>query len=410
MSQRIETVDILIIGAGPAGSVAAAFLRQQGREVLVLEKQQFPRFSIGESLLPQSMAYIEKAGMLRAVVEAGFQYKNGAAFAHRGKLSNFDFRDKFSPGWGTTYQVVRADFDSILASEAARMGATVRFQHEVLAVDVAGERPLVNVRAPDGEEYVVSAGFLLDASGFARILPRLLELERPSGFPVRGAIFTQVRDNIAAGTFDRNKILISVHPEHQDVWYWTIPFSNGYCSLGVVAEQAYLAQYEGDEMQRLRAIVGEEPGLAELLANAEWNLPARQIVGYSSNVSTLWGRNFALLGNAGEFLDPVFSSGVTIAFTSADLAARCLAKQAAGEAVDWQAEYAVPLKRGVDTFRRFVDSWYAGGFQKVIFHPDQNPEIRRMICAILAGYAWDQDNPYVGEPRRLKTLEELCGG
>ena len=410
MSQRIETVDILIIGAGPAGSVAAAFLRQQGREVLVLEKQQFPRFSIGESLLPQSMAYIEKAGMLRAVVEAGFQYKNGATFAHRGKLSNFDFRDKFSPGWGTTYQVVRADFDSILASEAARMGATVRFQHEVLAVDVAGERPLVNVRAPDGEEYVVSAGFLLDASGFARILPRLLELERPSGFPVRGAIFTQVRDNIAAGTFDRNKILISVHPEHQDVWYWTIPFSNGYCSLGVVAEQAYLAQYEGDEMQRLRAIVGEEPGLAELLANAEWNLPARQIVGYSSNVSTLWGRNYALLGNAGEFLDPVFSSGVTIAFTSADLAARCLAKQAAGEAVDWQAEYAVPLKRGVDTFRRFVDSWYAGGFQKVIFHPDQNPEIRRMICAILAGYAWDQDNPYVGEPRRLKTLEELCGG
>ena len=410
MTTRIETVDILIIGAGPAGSVAAALLRQQGREVLVLEKQQFPRFSIGESLLPQSMAYIEKAGMLRAVVEAGFQYKNGAAFAHRGKLSNFDFRDKFSPGWGTTYQVVRADFDDILASEAARMGATVRFQHEVLAVDVSGERPRVNVRAPDGEEYVVSAGFLLDASGFARILPRLLDLERPSGFPVRGALFTQVRDHIAPGTFDRNKILISVHPEHQDVWYWTIPFSNGYCSLGVVAEQAYLAQYEGDEMTRLRAIVGEEPGLASLLANAEWNMPARQIVGYSSNVSTLWGKNYALLGNAGEFLDPVFSSGVTIAFTSADLAAKCLAKRAAGESVDWQAEYADPLKRGVDAFRRFVDSWYAGGFQKIIFHPDQNPEVRRMICAILAGYAWDQDNPYVAEPRRLKTLEALCGG
>ena len=306
--------------------------------------------------------------------------------------------------------MVRADFDDILASEAARMGATVRFQHEVLAVDVSGERPRVNVRAPDGEEYVVSAGFLLDASGFARILPRLLDLERPSGFPVRGALFTQVRDHIAPGTFDRNKILISVHPEHQDVWYWTIPFSNGYCSLGVVAEQAYLAQYEGDEMTRLRAIVGEEPGLASLLAQAEWDRPARQIVGYSSNVSTLWGKNYALLGNAGEFLDPVFSSGVTIAFTSADLAAKCLAKQAAGEAVDWQAEYADPLKRGVDAFRRFVDSWYAGGFQKIIFHPDQNPEVRRMICAILAGYAWDQDNPYVAEPRRLKTLEALCGG
>src|SRR5690606_35491823 len=110
-----------------------------------------------------------------------------------------------------------------------RMGASVRFRHEVLAVDVSGERPQVTVRAPDGEEYIVSAGFLLDASGFARILPRLLELERPSGFPVRGAIFTQVRDRIAADAagFDRNKILISVHPERKDVWYWTIPFSNG---------------------------------------------------------------------------------------------------------------------------------------------------------------------------------------
>ncbi|RYD65686.1 MAG: FAD-dependent oxidoreductase, partial [Verrucomicrobiaceae bacterium] len=201
---------------------------------------------------------------------------------------------------------------------------------------------------------------------FARILPRLLELERPSGFPVRGAIFTQVRDHIAQGNraagaapFDRNKILISVHPRHQDVWYWTIPFSNGYCSLGVVAEQSYLARYQGNEMQRLRAIVAEEPGLASLLEHAEWDMPARQIVGYSSNVSALWGKNYALLGNAGEFLDPVFSSGVTIAFTSADLAAKCLAKQFAGETVDWQAEYAEPLKRGVDAFRRFVDSWYA---------------------------------------------------
>ena len=409
---KTEHVDILIIGAGPAGSVAAGFLRQQGRDVLVLEKEQFPRFSIGESLLPQSMAYIEKAGMLRAVVEAGFQFKNGAAFAHDGKRTDFDFRDKFSPGWGTTYQVQRADFDKVLADEAERMGATVRYRHEVLSVDVDGERPLVNVRAPDGVEYVVSAGFLLDASGFARILPRLLKLEKPSGFPVRGAIFTHVRDNIAPGSasFDRNKILVTVHPQHQDVWYWTIPFSNGRCSLGVVAEQSFLARYEGSESERLRAIVGEDPGLSTLFAAADWDTPARQIVGYSANVESLWGKNYALLGNAGEFLDPVFSSGVTIAFTSACLAADCLARQAAGETVDWEADYGKPLRCGVDTFRRFVDAWYAGGFQKIIFHEKQNPDIRRMICSILAGYAWDRNNPYVAEARRLKVLEEVCGG
>src|SRR6478735_5095943 len=108
-------VEVLIIGAGPAGSVAAALLHRQGRQVLVLEREQFPRFSIGESLLPQSMEYLEQAGMLRDVVEAGFQFKNGAAFAWGDKYTAFDFRDKFSDGWGTTYQVQRGTFDKVLA-------------------------------------------------------------------------------------------------------------------------------------------------------------------------------------------------------------------------------------------------------------------------------------------------------
>lgn len=407
---RSESTQILIIGAGPAGSVAAGMLRQQGRQVLMLEREQFPRFSIGESLLPQSMEYIEAAGMLRDVVEAGFQYKNGAAFACGGKRTEFDFRDKFSKGWGTTYQVQRATFDKVLADAAERAGAELRYRHEVIAVDVDGERPLVTVRSPEGEEYRVEAEFLLDASGFGRILPRLLKLESPSNFPARGAIFTHVRDGVApGGDFDRNKILITVHPEHCDVWYWTIPFSNGRCSLGVVAHTDFLARYAGTETERLQAIVGEDPGLSALLAGAEWDTPARQIVGYSANVKSLWGRNYALLGNAGEFLDPVFSSGVTIAFKSASLAAACLDRQFKGESVDWQADYGTPLRDGVNTFRTFVEAWYAGGFQKIIFHPAPNKEIREMICAILAGYAWDKSNPYVAESRRrLAVLEQVC--
>jgi len=155
----------------------------------------------------------------------------------------------------------------------------------------------------------------------------------------------------------------------------------------------------------------EDPGLAKLFKDAVWDTKARQIVGYSANVKSLWGRNYALLGNAGEFLDPVFSSGVTIAFKSASLATQCIAREYAGETVDWQGEYAVPLKAGVDTFRAFVDAWYAGGFQKIIFHERHTPEIRRMISSILAGYAWDTANPYVAQPkRRLRVLEELCSG
>lgn len=410
MAPTVEETDILIIGAGPAGSVAAAMLRQRGLRVLMLEREQFPRFSIGESLLPQSMEYIEAAGLLRDVVEAGFQYKNGATFARGDRSTQFDFRDKFSEGWGTTYQVQRADFDHVLAKGAQRMGAELRFRHEVLAVE-PGERPRVTVRTPEGEDYVVEADFLLDASGFARLLPRLLKLESPSNFPVRGAIFTHVRDNIPPGTFDRNKIVITTHPDHVDVWYWTIPFSNGCCSQGVVAAQEFLARYPGTEMERLQAAVAEAPNLRRLLANATWDvMPAKQIVGYSANVASLVGPGYALLGNAGEFLDPVFSSGVTIAFKSAQLAADCLLRRRNGEAVDWVNDFEIPLRAGVRTFRRFVESWYAGGFQDIVFHTEQNPDVRRMICAILAGYAWDTKNPYVADEsgRRMRVLEELC--
>jgi flavin-dependent dehydrogenase len=408
------TTDILIIGAGPSGAVAAALLRQAGLDVVILEKEQFPRFSIGESLLPQSMGLLEEAGMLRAVVEAGFQYKNGATFVRGPRHTAFDFRDKSSEGWATTYQVQRASFDKVLADEAERMGAQIRYRHEILEVDVAGERPTLKVRDPEGRVYQASGRFLLDASGFARVLPRMLKLHRPSRFPVRRAMFTHVEDGIPAkanGTaFDRNKIRVTVHPQHVDVWYWMIPFSNGRSSIGVVAAEEFLKPYEADLTAGLKTLHEQDPGLRALLKNAVWDTPARQIMGYASDVTSLWGRNFALLGNAGEFLDPVFSSGVTIAFKSASLSTKLVARQLRGEAVDWENDYALPLRKGVDAFRSFVESWYRGGFQDVIFYEKQDPEIRRKICSILAGYAWDESNPYVAKPARLQVLEEICAG
>jgi len=144
-----EHVDVAIIGAGPSGAVAAAMLRRAGRNVLVLERQHFPRFSIGESLLPQSMAYLEQAGMLQAVVEAGFQYKNGAYFVHGDKNAAFDFRDKHSAGWGTTYQVERAAFDNVLIQCAAQQGAEVRFGHTVRAMQ-PDDAPVLEVEDEAG--------------------------------------------------------------------------------------------------------------------------------------------------------------------------------------------------------------------------------------------------------------------
>ncbi|MCQ4286840.1 tryptophan 7-halogenase [Pseudomonas stutzeri] len=404
-----EQRSVVVIGAGPSGAIAAALLKRKGHDVLIIERQRFPRFSIGESLLSHCLDFVEEAGMLEAVQAAGFQTKHGAAFGWGERYSEFDFRDKFTEGHGSTYQVLRADFDKLLADQAGLQGVEIRYEEEIIAADFANPRPRLQVRRLDGSEYAVEAAFVLDASGYGRVLPRLLDLEAPSNFPLRRAVFTHIQDNIDDPQFDRDKILITTHPELRDVWYWTIPFSNGRCSLGVVASAE---RYEGRPLDLdacLKELVLEAPNLKRILKHAEWDTPARLIGGYSANVKSLHGPGFALLGNAAEFLDPVFSSGVTIAMRSASMAAAVLHRQLSGETVDWEAEFAVPLKRGVNTFRTYVEGWYDGSFQDVIYYEHAQPEIRRMISSILAGYAWDEKNPYVAEPkRRLRVLAELC--
>ncbi|BCD85149.1 FAD-dependent oxidoreductase [Pseudomonas solani] len=406
---EIQQRQVVVIGAGPSGAIAAALLKRKGHDVLILERQRFPRFSIGESLLSHCLDFIEEAGMLEAVMAAGFQIKHGAAFAWGERYTDFDFRDKFTPGKGTVFQVQRANFDKLLADQAALQGVEIRYEEEIVAAEFGGDCPLLTVRRLDGSEYQVETAFVLDASGYGRVLPRLLDLEAPSSFPVRQAVFTHIEDRIDDAGFDREKILISIHPEHRDIWFWLIPFSNGRCSLGVVGEPSHYAGRPEDLDACLKGFIAETPNLRRLLANAVWDTPARVLGGYSANVKSLHGQGFALLGNAAEFLDPVFSSGVTIAMRSASMAAAVLDRQLNGETPDWESEFSIPLKKGVDTFRAYVEGWYQGSFQDVIFHAGGSPEIRGMICSILAGYAWDERNPFVAEPkRRLRMISEFC--
>lgn len=406
---EMERRQVLVIGAGPSGAIAAALLKRKGHDVLMIERQHFPRFSIGESLLSHCLDFVEEAGMLDAVNAAGFQRKNGAAFAWGDQYSTFDFGDTFTNGKPTTFQVQRADFDKLLADQAELQGVDVRYGEAIVSVDFSLPKPQLDVLREDGSQYRVEADFVLDASGYGRVLPRLLDLEAPSNFPVRQAVFTHVEDCIDSPAFDREKILITTHPTQRDIWFWTIPFSNGRCSVGVVAAAEHFEGRTENPDDCLRGFIAETPSLAGVLNNAVWDTPARTIGGYSANVKTLHGQGFALLGNAAEFLDPVFSSGVTIAMRSASMAAGVLHRQLQGESVDWQTEFAEPLKRGVNTFRCYVEGWYAGTFQDVIFYQGGTADIRRMISSILAGYAWDERNPFVSEPkRRLRMISDLC--
>ncbi|WP_151833842.1 NAD(P)/FAD-dependent oxidoreductase [Acinetobacter ursingii] len=416
----IQQTDVMIIGAGPSGSSAAALLRQKGFKVCIIEKQHFPRFSIGESLLPQCMVFLEEAGLLDTVRDhvekCAFQFKNGAVFLRGKQRSFYDFTQKFSEGPGTTWQVRRADFDRLLAEQAQALGTDIRFGHEVIAVDVETAQPILTIQPEQGDSYQLQAKFLLDASGFGRILPKFLDLEAPSSFPVRRALFTHIEDGIANNPeFDRHKILITVHEKNHRAWFWLIPFADGRSSFGVVAEQDFFNDYltgnaEQDQNEvLLKRILADDESLSKILAQAKFDTPVRTLVGYSADVKHLAQPNYALLGNAGEFLDPVFSSGVTIALKSSSLAVPLVERAIKGEQIDWLTEYEQPLRQGISVFRAYVEAWYTGEFQDVVFSTHKNPEIERMIASLLAGYAWDERNPmYRNAKRRLATLAEYC--
>jgi flavin-dependent dehydrogenase len=410
-SQQI-TSDVAIIGAGPAGSVAAALLVKAGWSVEVFERAHFPRFSIGESLLPQAMQWLDEAGLLQDVIEAGFQYKNGAVFRWGDRQESFDFREKFSDGWGTTYQVRRDIFDDVLAQGAVRLGAKVHFGQTVTAMRPDATRPSLTVRDEAGEVREIRARFVIDASGFGRVLARLLDLEAPLDVPPRMALFRHVKDHMPPEAYDRNKILISINPRNPEIWYWMIPLADGLCSTGVVGEPRHLQQAGQDRNARLADLVTEAGLMGELLAKAEPINEGGEIAGYACRVKSLVGPGYALLGNAGEFLDPIFSSGVTIALKSASLAAKAIDRQLRGEAVDWRGDFEQPLVKGVDTFRTYVNGWYEGTLQRVIFNqPSGGAErIKSMVTSILAGYAWDEENPFVRRPQEtLDMVSALCG-
>ncbi len=405
---------VVIIGAGPAGSIAAALLLKKGYQVTVLERDIFPRFCIGESLLPQCMEFIKEAGMLEAVKAANFQLKTGAVFINNRCSAEFDFVDKFNDGFNYTYQVQRDRFDTLLAEQAISFGAEIHWQTTVIDADFESGLPTLTIENKTGHSDQIEADFVLDASGFGRVLPRLLDLETPSNFPHRQALFTHIEDRICEDNYDRNKTYILVHPEIKDIWYWLIPFSNGRCSLGVVGESTLFESIDSDNTLAFKKLLGVEPNLSRLLNQADFDTPVQSIGGYSARVKSLYGDGFALLGNAGEFLDPVFSSGVAIAMKSASLAADILDRQFKQETVDWQTEFTEPLQVGVETFRTFVQAWYDGRLQDVVFFQRQQNDrqmatIRELLSSVFAGYVWDKNNPYVKNPEsRLRTLVEMC--
>ena len=399
-----EKVDVLVIGAGPSGTVAASIINKAGFSVKILEKLKFPRFVIGESLLPRCMEALTEAGFVEAVKAAGFQKKFGAKFVKNGKVCDYFFADQFTSGWNWTWQVPREEFDKILADTVEKMGVPVCYETTVIGIEFNGSDSVTTVKDREGNKSQIEARFIVDGSGYGRVIPRLFNLDKPSNLTPRKTLFTHVADKNRSMDDEPNRITIIVH--QQGIWIWVIPFSNGNTSVGFVGDPDFFKQLQGSNEEQLRALIATEPYLSDRLKDVEMIFEPKVLESWSASSSTFHGDGFVLTGNVTEFLDPVFSSGVTLATVSSQLAAHLVIRRLNGENIDWHKEYTEPIMQGVDTFRSYVMAWYEGTLDTIFFADNQVPKTKSMICSVLAGYVWDDSNPYVKDHKT--ALQKLA--
>lgn len=398
---RKEKVDVLVIGAGPSGCVAAAYLNKNGINTKIVEKTTFPRQVIGESLIPRVMDHFDEVGLIPAIERAGFEKKWGARFIRGNQKCIFDFSEKYGEGWNWTWQVPRAEFDDIVAKEVQRQGVEIAFQTEVVSVEFQGNRSWVTIKDPDGSEGIIEAGFLIDSSGYGRVLPRLLGLDALPSVSGYASVFTHVTDINRPST--KYGTLITFDVLQQEVWLWVIPFSNGKTSLGVVGKSDYITSLSagGDPNEILRKALSISDFYRKRFEGVDFLFDAVLLKNYSCAVKEMYGPGFALTGNSSAFLDPVFSSGVAFATESGILSAKLVTRQLRGEEVNWEKEYNEYMRRGINVFSSYVKEWYTGNLQKLFFHEKVNTDVKSKICAVLAGYVWDETNPFVKKHDRV---------
>ncbi|MBF7092668.1 tryptophan 7-halogenase [Flavobacterium sp. ALJ2] len=390
-----EFVDVLIIGAGPSGCVSAAYLHKNNCKIKVVEKTKFPRIVVGESLIPRVMDHFAEAELFDSLNAVNFEKKLGARFIRGNEICVFDFSDKFTKGWDWTWQVPRADFDNTMAQELIRKGIDLEFESEVIEVSFEGSNSKTIVKNKDGNLKEIHAKFIIDSSGYGRVLPRLLDLDKPSALDPHSSIFTHVKDsNRPEG---EEGTLISFDVLETEVWLWVIPFSNGNTSLGVVGPTDFINSLSENKNngEALKKAIQLSDYYIKRFGGIEFLFEPIKLENYSRSVKKMYGDGFALTGNSTEFLDPVFSSGVAFATESGMLAAKLYLKQSQGIAVDWEIEFTEYMKRGINVFTTYVKEWYTGNLQTLFFHQPENPDVKRKICAVLAGYVWDEENPFV---------------
>lgn len=382
--------EVLVIGGGPGGSTAATILAKRGIDVAIIEREEFPRFCIGESLLPASMPIFKETGFYEVLSSGKYIQKYGARFIDYKTDDEvyFGFSEGLNRDIPMAFEVERAKFDQDILDYARRSGAKV-YQPETV-LEIAPDVDGVSVRTNHGE---YRAQYLLDVTGRDAYLGKKMNMRDVNKDLNNVAVFAHYKGVARRPGRDEGDITIGLLPDR--AWTWVIPFKGEITSVGVVCS-SHLFDGERDLGAYLERRLKSSPYIAKAMENAERVCEFRTIGNYSHSCQTFYGDRWLLAGDAAMFLDPIFSSGVHMSVSSSKKAAEAIIemlprKLSAKESGIGQL-YEEHVRRGAARFRNLIGLFYEGDFVSQMKKTLVRENVRRGFTSAVAGDVWDENN------------------
>jgi len=391
MSQNVFQTDIVVIGGGPAGATCATLLAQAGHAVVLLERDRFPRFQIGESLLPYNNDLFRRMGLLDALGEGKFLPKYGAHFVTGDGRTGYTFRfDKnLAEEYSRSFQVSRARFDELLLRHAESRGVDVREDTSVADVDVSSsDRATIRGTSADGQPFELTARFVVDATG-ARSLLASKNGGRLENEKLKKVSFFAHYKGVTPGGEGRdagNTVIALL----KNAWIWMIPIDEETTSVGLVVDRdEFLASGLKPE-ELLDKTIACTPYVAGRMGQAVRSSQVYARKDFSYRAKKMVGNNFALIGDAAGFIDPIFSTGVFMAMKSAEVAADAVALRLRNGSTRLLRSYEKRMSTALKKYMMFIENFYRREFLEVFLQPSERFGLIPAVVGVLAGNVFER--------------------